>query len=631
MNLRNDAPVPCRRLIASAFATFVAATLVGCGSMPATTEPARKPFELNIAHLNDHHSNLEGFSTATLVLDGVPTQVELGGFARQAAFFNSLSATPNLLKLHAGDASTGTLYYTLFKGRADARMMNSLCFDAFVPGNHEFDDGDAALKALIDALADPANGGACGTPTVAANIVPQPGTPLARNGASELKPYVVKRVDGVDVGIVGIVAAAATRESSRPLATTEFLDEVASAQKAIDALRAQGVRHVVLLTHVGYAQDRALAAQLTDVDVIIGGHSHTPLGDFSAIGVTPAGPYPTLAKNKSGETVCIGQAWEYGKAYGLMHVRFDDRGRVTQCGGESKLLIGDGFRRKDAKGAWVPLADGDRQALAAKLASSPGVRVVPPDPVALQDLSAYSSQVATQKAVPLGVANEALCMVRVPGEATNRSAGVAGCEKANTLARGSDAAEVIAEAFLQASRRADFALQNAGGVRAPITAGTISMNTAFTVLPFNNTLVELELTGAQLVAAFEDAVAEYLDRGGSDGSHPYAAGLRWDLDLGKPKGQRFTHVEARDRGSGTWKPLDPARRYVLITNDFVAAGQDGYATLGEIYRKGTYVNTYLLYTQTFVDYVLAQRSLARPPLADYSHQRVVAKDGRVLP
>lgn len=631
MNPRNDAPARRRPLITSTLALFTAATLVGCSSVPSTTDTTSKPFELTIAHINDHHSNLDGFSTATLAIDGVPTQVEVGGFTRQAAFFKSLSATPNLLKLHAGDASTGTLYYTLFKGRADARMMNTICFDAFVPGNHEFDDGDAALKTLIDALADTANGGACGTPTVAANIVPQPGTPLAKNGTSDLKPYVIKRIAGVDVGIVGIIDAAATRDSSRPLASTDFLDEAASAQKAIDALRAQGVRHVVLLTHIGYEQDRALAAQLTDVDVIIGGHSHTPLGDFSAIGVKQAGPYPTLARNKSGDTVCIGQAWEYGKAYGLMNVKFDDRGRVTQCRGETKMLIGDGFRRKDAKGAWVLLADADRQSLAANLASNPGVRIVRPDPVAVNDLSAYSSQVATQKAVPLGMASDALCLVRVPGEKTNRSAGVAGCEKANTLARGSDAAEAIAEGFLKASRRADFALQNAGGVRTPIPAGTISMNTAFTVLPFNNTLVEIDLTGAQLVAGFEDAVAEYLDKGGSDGSHPYAAGLRWDLDLSKPKGQRFTNVEAQDRRTGAWGPLDPNRRYVVITNDFVAAGQDGYATLGEIYRKGAYVNTYLLYTQTFVDYVLAQRTLARPPLADYSHKRVVTKDGRVLP
>jgi 5'-nucleotidase/UDP-sugar diphosphatase len=70
----------------------------------------------------------------------------------------------------------------------------------------------------------------------------------------------------------------------------------------------------------------------------------------------------------------------------------------------------------------------------------------------------------------------------VPGESTNRSAGVAGCETANTLAKGSDIAQVVAEAFLFAAKRADFSLQNAGGVRVPLAAGSLNMNNAFTLV-----------------------------------------------------------------------------------------------------------------------------------------------------
>jgi hypothetical protein len=183
-------------------------------------------FELNIAHINDHHSQLDAFAGTELTLDGVATQVELGGFARQTAVFKALAGTPNLLKLHAGDAITGSLYYTFFKGKADAQMMNTICFDAFVPGNHEFDDGDGVFKGFLDALADPANGGNCKTPTVSANIVPQAGTPLAPAGAAAyLQPYTIKKIDGVDVGIVGVTIAAKTANSSRPLATTQFQDE----------------------------------------------------------------------------------------------------------------------------------------------------------------------------------------------------------------------------------------------------------------------------------------------------------------------------------------------------------------------------------------------------------------------
>ena len=83
--------------------------------------------------------------------------------------------------------------------------------------------------------------------------------------------------------------------------------------------------------------------------------------------------------------------------------------------------------------------------------------------------------------------------------------------------------------------------------------------------------------------------------------------------------------------TGAWAPIDLAKTYVLVTNDFIAAGQDGYTTLGTVYKTGAYVNTYLLYTQSFVDYVKAKGTIARPAAADYSHQKVISKAGVALP
>ena len=606
---------------------LLGAGLLACGGGDA---PTFKPLELNIAHINDHHSQLDAFAATELTLDGVPTQVELGGFARQTTLFKSVAGSKNLLKIHAGDAMTGSLYYTFFKGKADAELMNTICFDAFVPGNHEFDDGDATLKGFLDELAK----GSCKTPTISSNITPALGTPLQPTASTGyFKPYLVKEIDGVKVGLIGITIKGKTENSSRPLATTVFSDEVTSVQKTIDELKAQGIRHIVAITHQGYDADKAMAAKLTDVDVIIGGDSHSLLGDFKAVGVTSSsGTYPTVVTNKNGETVCIGQSWEYSKAFGLMNVQFKEDGSVKSCGGSAQLVIGDSFKRKDDKGAWQTLAEADRSALVAKLAANqPQVKVTVPDATAAATLKVYSDQVAAQKAIAIGTATESLCLVRVPGESTNRSTGVAGCESANTLARGSDAAQVVAEAFLNASKRAQFALQNAGGVRVPVAAGPLTMNTAFTVLPFTNVLVEMDLKGSEVLAALEDAVANHLDNGQSNGSHPYAAGLRWNLDLSKAKGQRFANVQVRNRSTGAWTALDPNATYVMVTNDFIAAGQDGYATLGVAYKAGRYVNTYLLYTQSFVDHVQAKGSVARPARADYAHQTVVTKAGVALP
>ncbi|MBK9441901.1 MAG: 5'-nucleotidase C-terminal domain-containing protein [Comamonadaceae bacterium] len=617
-----------RALAGAGILVTIGLALSACGG--GSDAPSYKPIELNIAHINDHHSQLDAFAATELTLDGVATQVELGGFARQAAMFKSVAGTKNLIKLHAGDALTGSLYYTFFKGAVDAQMMNTICFDAFTPGNHEFDDGDAVLKGFLDELGK----STCQTPTISSNVVPAVGTALAPSAASAyLKPWVIKDIDGVKVGIIGLTVAGKTMNSSRPLGSTQFNDEVSSAQKSIDALKSQGVRHIIALTHQGYDADKAMAAKLTDVDVIIGGDSHSLLGDFKALGIaTSSGSYPTVATNKNGEMVCIGQAWEYSKAFGLMNLQFNEYGAVKSCGGKATLLIGDSFKRKDAAGAWQTVSDTVRTSLVANLAANqPQVKVLAPDAGAAATLKTYADQVALEKTKAIGTATESLCLVRVPGESTNRSSSTAGCETANTLARGSDAAQVVAEAFLFAAKRADFALQNAGGVRVPVAAGGLSMNTAFTLLPFTNVLVEMDLSGAEVVATLEDAVNNHIVTPSGNGSHPYAAGLRWNLDMSKAKGQRFTNVQVRNKTTGAWSAIDTAKTYVLVTNDFIAAGKDGYTTLGVAYSAGRYVNTYLLYTQSFVDYVLTKGTLARPAAGDYSHQSVVTAAGVTLP
>jgi 5'-nucleotidase len=604
-----------------------AATLSACGS---DKDVNYAPLELNIAHINDHHSQLESFKLQELTLDGVPTQVDLGGFSRQTALFKKAeSELKNLLKIHAGDAVTGTLYYTFYKGEIDAKMMNTICFDAYALGNHEFDDGDAVLANFLDNLLT----GSCKTPVLAANVSPKLGTPLAPRTANDyIQPFTIKTIDGVKVGMIGIDIKGKTVNSSRPLDTTVFSDEVTSAQATIDTLKnIHGVRHIVLVTHQGYDRDKAMAAQLTDVDIIVGGDSHSLLGDFSAQGLTSSGPYPTVTKNKDGDTVCIGQAWEYAKAFGLMNVKFNSRGAVDSCSGQASLVIGDNFKRKDGANLWQNLADSAKAALVTALTAQPAVKVIPPDANAAALLNSYTARVDLEKAKNIGTANLPLCLVRVPGESTNRSAGTAGCETANTLSQGSDIAQVVAESFLASSKRANIAIQNSGGVRVPVASGALSMNTAFTVLPFTNVIVELDLTGQELINALEDAVSNHLDAAQSSGSHPYAAGLRWDLDMSKAKGSRFSNVQVRDKSTKAWTAIDLAKTYVLATNDFIASGKDGYATLGTVYSSGRFVNTYLLYTQTFADWVTLNGSVTRPERSEYSHQTVITKLGVTLP
>ena len=130
--------------------------LIAAMSLTANAKAVKKgavqksrPLEVNIIHINDHHSHLEE-EKMDLVLDGKKTTVHIGGFPRINQRINELMKTgKNNLVLHGGDALSGTLYYTLFKGKADAALMNAGKFDLFTLGNHEFDDGTKCLKISL--------------------------------------------------------------------------------------------------------------------------------------------------------------------------------------------------------------------------------------------------------------------------------------------------------------------------------------------------------------------------------------------------------------------------------------------------------------------------------------------------
>jgi 5'-nucleotidase len=101
--------------------------------------------------------------------------------------------------------------------------------------------------------------------------------------------------------------------------------------------------------------------------------------------------------------------------------------------------------------------------------------------------------------------------------------------------------------------------------------------------------------------------------------------------MSKARGQRYSNVQVRDKTSGVWSNIDPVKSCVLVTNDFIVEGKDGYTTLGTAFKAGRSVNTYLLYTQSFVDYVLTKGGIARPMRGDYSHQTVINQAGITLP
>ncbi len=596
--------------------------LQGCTS---GAESPDEHFELTVLHVNDHHSHLEphqfelDVSALQLPTRGAEGEqlrkvtVTHGGFPLLAGAVKQLTAsTPNAITVHAGDAITGTAYYSLLGGAADAALMNSICFDAMAAGNHEFDGGDSGFAAFIDALW----AGNCKTPVLAANVAPGPHSALA---AGYLQPHTVLERGGERIGIVGIVSADKTQNSSRPDPDTRFLNELATAQRHIDKLTTAGINKIILLTHLGYARDLALARELRDVDVIVGGDSHSLLGDASlaGFGLRPVGPYPTRTIDALGQPVCVVQAWEYARLLGALSVSFDSKGVVTRCSGAPVLPFAEHYNYAAADGN-VATLPADDTALVSGLLRQNGVMLpVRADAGADATLAGYRTRLGDLAGTMIAQAEEDLCRDYLPG--TGRSLL---CPAATSWRHGGDISQLVSVSMLAATPTAAIALQNAGGVRRDIARGDISIADVFALLPFSNTLVTLELTGREIVAVLEEALEHALSSPANAGAYPYAAGLRYAVDATRTQGERLSAVEVNPQLAGSWQPLALGSSYTVVSNDFIASGKDGYTLLGQKFDRGEYEATYTEYAQAFIDYLrgLTARGqkLAKPPADSYS-------------
>src|SRR5262245_30128043 len=217
-------------------------------------------FSLTIMHTNDVHGAYGPYSASA-------DNTTDGGAARQMTVINQIRAEGgNSILLDGGDRFTGTLFHQQWRGQEADRIMNAMGYDAMTVGNHEFDDGQQALADFV---------GGANFPVVTANV-DFSGSELL-NG--KIQPYTILTVAEQQIGVIGLTPPDTAELSSPGEGVTFNSDLKAIVQPIIDDLTGQGVNKIILLTHIGLVADKALAAELNGVDIIVGGHSHTLLGN----------------------------------------------------------------------------------------------------------------------------------------------------------------------------------------------------------------------------------------------------------------------------------------------------------------------------------------------------------------
>ncbi|MBQ4326305.1 MAG: bifunctional metallophosphatase/5'-nucleotidase [Mailhella sp.] len=487
-------------------------SLSGCAweGCPLNFLKERKGLELTVLHTNDTHSHVAGIDKYGNAAFG--TEKSVGGLGRIASAVKSIKAgKDNVIFVDAGDQFQGTLFFSVNKSPMLAEINDHMPWDAMTLGNHEFDDGCLALAKFLERSKVPA---------LAANLAPEKGCPLLK---ADYAPHLIKEIRGEKVGIIGIA-----NEQGSTLAAackhTKFTGMTETLEREVAELEAQGVKHIVVVTHIGLPADRELARSVDGVDIIVGGHTHSFIGE----GEGAEGPYPIVEKSPSGQPVLVVTAKRAAQYLGELNVTFDENGVPASWNGAPVEMKND----------------------------------APVDPDVAAVIARYTATLEEFRSTVIGSHD-----LDIPD-------GMDLCREVECLG-----GMLTADAMLEQARPhgASIAFTNGGGIRAGLPKGDITRGDILTIHPFGNVFVLREYSGEQILAALEHGVKGE----GAKGPHLLQpAGLRYEVDSTRPEGSRIVKAEVVGK-DGRALPLDLKARYVTALTDYLSGGGDGFAMLTE--------------------------------------------------
>jgi 5'-nucleotidase len=395
--------------------------------------------QVQLLGVNDLHGQLDYKESIDLDKDGTK-ETPIGGIQYLASYFKEHEKTnPNTLIVHAGDMVGGSpLISASSQDEPTIEILEAMGFDVGTLGNHEFDEGIAELRRMVNGGQHPKgteNYDGINFPMVAANVFDK------STGELILKPYHVQEIGGAKIGFIGVT----TQETPEMIVQTgnenlQITDEVAAINKYTKELQAQGVQAIVVLAHNPTAQTNnntsaydagAIAEKVDDaVDVIFAAHNHVEV-------------------NKVVDGKLLVQAQSYAKAFAEVDLEIDP-------------ATGD-IVKKEAK---------VHQVFQNVHAADPTVSAI---------LKKYEEKVQVIKAEVIGEAKAEMAG-KYPARGASGDHGIG-----NLIADG-----------MRAAMNSDFAMMNGGGVRAALDAGPITFGDLFTIQPFGNTLNKVSLTGAEI-------------------------------------------------------------------------------------------------------------------------------------
>lgn len=269
---------------------------------------------LTVLHTNDMHSRIEPFP-----MDGSRNE-GLGGVAKRSSLIQRIrNQESNVLLLDAGDIFQGTPYFNFFNGEVEIKAMTMMEYDAATIGNHDFDGGMDNLKSQMSRASFPMIN--CNYDF--SNTVMH----------DQVLPYKVFNKEGIKIGVTGVGIKLQSLVPKELTGETQYLDPVANAVKTASLLKNDlKCDYVICLSHLGfkykeeYIDDIKFASQSSDIDLIIGGHTHTFLRE------------PEIVANANNEAVIVNQVGWAGIMLGRLDIQFE-RSKKNSCVSCKNLFI----------------------------------------------------------------------------------------------------------------------------------------------------------------------------------------------------------------------------------------------------------------------------------------------------
>lgn len=447
-------------------------TLVLCCLLAAQTSGAQQ-VAIRVLHVNDFH----GVAEPTRSKSGE----QIGGIAWLSSRVNELRREHPSLLLAAGDMISGSTWTNLFQGRSVIELMNEMKFDAMVLGNHEFDFGTSVLQQRM---------AEAGFPVLAANVF----------GLDGLAGFAVREVNGIRIGIIGVVTEETPIVTSpRNVAGLSFRSAEAAVNEIVAQMR-ERADFLIILTHLGHTEDRALAQRIKGPVLIVGGHSHTRVQEPAVV---------------NGNTVV--QAWEYAKTLGVVDIMFEDR-KVVSINGRLEEI--------------EPRAE--------------------PDPAVGRIVSKYAMLVDEELNAKLGETEVWLDGLHVRSKETNLG-------------------NLIAD-IVRATAGAEAAIIAGGSVRASVPKGAVTKKQVYAAAPFDSRIVAIRMKGRHIRSALEHGLSFF---GESSAKFPQVSGIRFAY---RKSADGTARIETLHIGAYA---VEDDKEYIVATDDFLAAGGDGYAVFRE--------------------------------------------------